>query len=119
MAKRSTWAQRAAQHQREMQRQAATAERAQREAHRAAERARRDYERSTALAAKATEAAFKGSDDVVVGGSAVAGAQIGSTVGKDLGRAELLAFPLLLILSLIFFRGRATLMPLVAAIAAS
>ena len=63
--------------------------------------------------AKATEAAFKGAGDVVVGGSAVAGEQIGSTVSKDLGRAELLAFPLLLILSLIFFRGRATLMPLV------
>jgi RND superfamily putative drug exporter len=62
--------------------------------------------------AKATEAAFKGRSDVVVGGSAVAGEQIGSTVSKDLGRAELLAFPLLLILSLIFFRGRATLMPL-------
>ncbi len=63
--------------------------------------------------AKATLAAFQGNHDVVVGGSAVAGEQIGSTVGKDLGRAELLAFPLLLILSLIFFRGRATLMPLV------
>ena len=66
--------------------------------------------------AKATLAAFKGSHDVVVGGSAVAGEQIGSTVGADLGRAELLAFPLLLILSLIFFRGRATLMPLVTGI---
>src|ERR687897_678702 len=30
----------------------------------------------------------------------------------DLGRAELIAFPLLLLLSLLFFRGRATLMPL-------
>ncbi len=66
--------------------------------------------------ANATLAAFKGSRDVVVGGSAVAGEQIGSTVTKDLGRAELLAFPLLLILSLIFFRGRATLMPLVTGI---
>jgi uncharacterized membrane protein YdfJ with MMPL/SSD domain len=66
--------------------------------------------------AKAALAAFKGSHDVVVGGSAVAGEQIGSTVGADLGRAELLVFPLLLILSLIFFRGRATLMPLVTGI---
>ena len=66
--------------------------------------------------AKATLTAFRGSHDVVVGGSAVAGEQIGSTVGKDLGLAELLAFPLLLILSLIFFRGRATLMPLVTGI---
>jgi uncharacterized membrane protein YdfJ with MMPL/SSD domain len=63
--------------------------------------------------AQAALAAFAGRRDVVVGGAAVAGEQIGSTVGKDLGRAELLAFPLLLILSLIFFRGRATLMPLV------
>ncbi|HEX5194574.1 MAG TPA: MMPL family transporter [Solirubrobacteraceae bacterium] len=66
--------------------------------------------------ATATEAAFKSDRDVVVGGSAVAGEQIGSTVSKDLGRAELLAFPLLLILSLLFFRGRATLMPLVTGI---
>jgi len=84
-------------------------------------RDRRDALVTGTLAAKATDAdvakaalaAFKGSHDVVVGGSAVAGQQIGSTVGKDLGLAELLAFPLLLILSLIFFRGRATLMPLV------
>jgi uncharacterized membrane protein YdfJ with MMPL/SSD domain len=63
--------------------------------------------------AQAVESAFAGRSDVVVGGSAVAGEQIGSTVSQDLGRAELLAFPLLLILSLVFFRGRATLMPLV------
>jgi uncharacterized membrane protein YdfJ with MMPL/SSD domain len=66
--------------------------------------------------AEASLSAFQGSPAVVVGGSAVAGDQIGSTVGGDLGRAELLAFPLLLILSLIFFRGRATLMPLVTGI---
>jgi uncharacterized membrane protein YdfJ with MMPL/SSD domain len=66
--------------------------------------------------AQATLAAFKVSRDVVVGGAAVAGDQTGSTVTQDLGRAELLAFPLLLILSLIFFRGRATLMPLVTGI---
>jgi uncharacterized membrane protein YdfJ with MMPL/SSD domain len=66
--------------------------------------------------AQATLAAFRGRHDVVVGGSAVAGEQIGSTVSADLARAELLAFPLLLILSLIFFRGRATLMPLVTGI---
>lgn len=62
-------------------------------------------------------AAFENRHDVVVGGGAVAGAQIGSTVGGDLGRAELLAFPLLLILSLVFFRGRAALLPLVVGIA--
>jgi RND superfamily putative drug exporter len=56
--------------------------------------------------------AFARTDGVTVGGGAVAGLQIGETVGEDLGRAELLAFPLLLLLSLLFFRGRATLMPL-------
>ena len=56
---------------------------------------------------------FDGQDDVIVGGSAVVGLQLGSTVTEDLGRAELLAFPLLVVLSLIFFRGRAALMPLV------
>ena len=56
---------------------------------------------------------FDGQDDVAVGGSAVVGLQLGSTVTEDLGRAELLAFPLLVVLSLIFFRGRAALIPLV------
>ena len=56
--------------------------------------------------------AFARADGVTVGGGAVAGLQIGETVGADLGRAELIAFPLLLLLSLLFFRGRATLMPL-------
>ena len=59
---------------------------------------------------------FDGQDDVTVGGSAVVGLQLGSTVTEDLGRAELLAFPLLVVLSLIFFRGRAALIPLVVAI---
>ena len=59
---------------------------------------------------------FDGRDDVTVGGSAVVGLQLGSTVTEDLGRAELLAFPLLVVLSLIFFRGRAALIPLVVAI---
>ncbi len=57
--------------------------------------------------------AFDGQDDVTVGGSAVVGLQLGSTVTEDLGRAEMLAFPLLVVLSLIFFRGRAALIPLV------
>ena len=41
------------------------------------------------------------------------GVQLGSTVTEDLGRAELLAFPFLVLLSLLFFRGRAALIPLV------
>src|SRR5918997_846274 len=56
--------------------------------------------------------AFDGREGVAVGGPAVAGLQIGETVSADLGRAEMIAFPLLLLLSLLFFRGRATLMPL-------
>jgi RND superfamily putative drug exporter len=56
---------------------------------------------------------FDGADDVVVGGGEVAGMQIGSTVGEDLARAETLALPILVLLSLIFFRGRAALMPVV------
>jgi trehalose monomycolate/heme transporter len=56
-------------------------------------------------------AAFDGQRGITLGGPAVAGLQIGETVGADLGRAELIAFPFLLVLSLLFFRGRATLMP--------
>ena len=48
----------------------------------------------------------------MLGGWLVAGTQIGDSVTADLGRAEALAFPILLILSLVFFRGRAALLPL-------
>jgi trehalose monomycolate/heme transporter len=61
-------------------------------------------------------AAFATRPDVIVGGPAVASRQIGETVGADLGRAELIAFPFLLVLSLLFFRGRATLMPVLVGI---
>ena len=63
--------------------------------------------------AKSAEKAFATDRDVTVGGTAVANEQINSTVTKDLGFAELLAFPLLIALALLFFRGRAALMPLV------
>jgi RND superfamily putative drug exporter len=63
------------------------------------------------VAAAAVDA-FAGRRDVVVGGGAVASMQIGDTVGADLGRAELIAFPILLVLSLLFFRGRAAVLPL-------
>jgi uncharacterized membrane protein YdfJ with MMPL/SSD domain len=65
---------------------------------------------------KAAVTAFKGDDGVVVGGDAVAGGQVGETVTKDLAFAEALAAPLLIILSIVFFRGRAALMPLVTGI---
>ncbi|MDF2969025.1 MAG: family transporter [Nocardioidaceae bacterium] len=57
--------------------------------------------------------AFDGAEDVAVGGGEVAGLQIGDTVGEDLARAETLALPVLVLLSLIFFRGRAAVMPVV------
>src|SRR3954447_20562591 len=57
--------------------------------------------------------AFAHDRHVTVGGSAVSQLQIGETVSENLGRAEMLAFPLLLLLSLVFFRGRAALLPLV------
>jgi RND superfamily putative drug exporter len=66
--------------------------------------------------ADATLAAFKSDRQVTVGGDAVASRQITDTVSADLGRAEMLAFPLLLILSLLFFRGRAALLPVVVGI---
>jgi uncharacterized membrane protein YdfJ with MMPL/SSD domain len=50
---------------------------------------------------------------VLLGGPAISGQQLGSEVGKDLGKAEGLAFPILFILSLFVFRGVvAALMPL-------
>ncbi|HEV3230023.1 MAG TPA: MMPL family transporter [Solirubrobacteraceae bacterium] len=42
---------------------------------------------------------------VTLGGGAVVGQAVGTQVRHDLGRAELLAFPLLFLLSLVFFRG--------------
>jgi uncharacterized membrane protein YdfJ with MMPL/SSD domain len=67
--------------------------------------------------AQAAEAAFADDRDVTVGGAAVAGQQINSSVTHDLGFAELLAFPLLIALSILFFRGRAALMPVVVGVA--
>jgi len=62
--------------------------------------------------AKDAVSAFARDRDVTVGGPQVADEQISSTVTEDLGFAELLAFPLLIVLSIVFFRGRAALMPL-------
>ncbi|MGH3271025.1 MAG: MMPL family transporter, partial [Trebonia sp.] len=68
---------------------------------------------SSNTVAKLAVAAFAGDHAVTVGGTAVAGQQINATVIKDLGLAELIAAPLLIVLALVFFRGRAALMPLV------
>jgi RND superfamily putative drug exporter len=69
-------------------------------------------------AAARLEAAFAGDPAVTLGGGAVAGNQVGDIVRGDLARAELLAFPLLLLLSLWVFRGvvAALLPPLMGAV---
>lgn len=48
---------------------------------------------------------FAGREDVTLGGSEVVGNQVVATVVSDLARAELLAFPILFVLSLVIFRG--------------
>ena len=55
--------------------------------------------------AKQIESRFSSRRDVKLGGSAIADAQVNTQVGNDLAHAELLAFPLIFLLSLIFFRS--------------
>jgi len=55
--------------------------------------------------AKLIESRFSSQRDVKLGGSAIADAQVNTQVGNDLAHAELLAFPLIFLLSLIFFRS--------------
>jgi RND superfamily putative drug exporter len=55
--------------------------------------------------AKQIEQRFSGQRDVKLGGEAIANAQVNSQVGNDLARAELLAFPFIFLLSLLFFRS--------------
>ena len=54
---------------------------------------------------EAIVAEFEDADGVSVGGNAVAQAQINEQVESDLQRAELYAFPILFLLSLLFFRS--------------
>ena len=50
---------------------------------------------------------------VLVGGGAIAGPVVGDQVSEDLAKAEMLAFPLLFLLTLVVFRGAiAALLPL-------
>src|SRR5256886_4049842 len=56
-------------------------------------------------AAKRIEDRFAGQRDVRLGGEQIAGAQANTQVGHDLAHAELLAFPLIFLLSLLFFRS--------------
>jgi RND superfamily putative drug exporter len=62
--------------------------------------------------AKRLESDFAGRRDVELGGGAIADAQVNTQVGNDLARAELFAFPIIFLLSLLFFRSLvASLLP--------
>src|SRR4051794_20758511 len=56
-------------------------------------------------AGRRLEKSFAGVRDVSLGGPIVTNVQVSDQIAKDLGRAELLAFPLLFLLSLVLFRG--------------
>jgi putative drug exporter of the RND superfamily len=56
-------------------------------------------------AAQRIEGQFAGQRDVRLGGEQIANAQANNQVGHDLARAELLAFPFIFLLSLLFFRS--------------
>ena len=55
--------------------------------------------------AKAIQARFASRHDVKLGGLAIANAQVNSQVSHDLAHDELIAFPLIFLLSLVFFRS--------------
>jgi uncharacterized membrane protein YdfJ with MMPL/SSD domain len=58
------------------------------------------------------EKKFVSQSDVELGGGAIADAQVNTQVGNDLARAEMLAFPIIFLLSLLFFRSLvASLLP--------
>ena len=48
---------------------------------------------------------LEGEPNVSLGGVAVVGEQVGSIIGEDLARAEMIAFPIIFLLSLWVFRG--------------
>ena len=56
-------------------------------------------------AAQRIEDRFAGQRDVQLGGEQIADVQANKQVGNDLARAELLAFPFIFLLSLLFFRS--------------
>jgi uncharacterized membrane protein YdfJ with MMPL/SSD domain len=63
-------------------------------------------------AAQRIEDRFAGQSDVRLGGEQIASAQANTQVGHDLAHAELLAFPFIFLLSLLFFRSLvASLLP--------
>jgi uncharacterized membrane protein YdfJ with MMPL/SSD domain len=70
-------------------------------------------------AAQRIEDRFAGQRDVRLGGAQIANAQANTQVGNDLAKAELLAFPFIFLLSLLFFRSlvAALLPPLIGGLA--
>jgi uncharacterized membrane protein YdfJ with MMPL/SSD domain len=63
-------------------------------------------------ASEALETAFAGQTDVTVGGAVVADRDVSTIIGEDIARAEMIAFPILFLVSLWVFRGVvAALMP--------
>ncbi len=70
-------------------------------------------------AAQRIEDRFAGQRDVRLGGEQIADAQANTQVGNDLAKAELLAFPFIFLLSLLFFRSlvAALLPPLIGGLA--
>jgi uncharacterized membrane protein YdfJ with MMPL/SSD domain len=69
--------------------------------------------------AKAVERQFASQRDVKLGGQAITNAQANTQVSQDLAHAELLAFPFIFLLSLLFFRSlvAAALPPLLGGLA--
>lgn len=61
--------------------------------------------------ATAVLAAFDERSGVTVGGSTIANVQLGDQISEDLTRSELIAFPILVLLALVFFGGRAAVLP--------
>jgi uncharacterized membrane protein YdfJ with MMPL/SSD domain len=73
---------------------------------------RRKSDSTTQSDASRLEREFAGQRDIALGGPAIADAQVNSQVSSDLARAELLAFPFIFLLSLLFFRSLvASLLP--------
>jgi putative drug exporter of the RND superfamily len=74
---------------------------------------RSQSDEAATAAAKRVQASLAHDGQVRIGGSAAASGQVNAQVGQDLARAELLAFPILFLLSLWVFRGAvAALLPL-------
>jgi RND superfamily putative drug exporter len=69
--------------------------------------------------ATAIQSRFRGQSDVQLGGDQIANAEVNTQVGKDLASSELLAFPFIFLLSLLFFRSvtSAVLPPLLGGLA--